>query len=373
MLRNGSFSTLSGHTLKPTKGGKQQAVEIPNPEGQGRLIAQVITKGLCVRCGACVGICPYFNYFDGKMVIMDPCPAGTFRCLQVCPRAGYEGTSSFKGEVNGDIGACQEILMARATDETVRMKSQYGGVVSALLIYALEKEMISSAVLTDAGDLFAPKGRLVHNKSEVLDCAGSRYSASGSLSVMNIAVKKGHSRLGVVGLPCQMEALARMRLMQPDGRERAKAVSLKIGLFCTWALDYTRLETYMARQKVEGPVVKSDIPPPPSEVFKVQTPAGWRDFPLSDIRPMVQKGCSLCDDMTAEQSDISVGTAEGFNGWNTVISRTDAASQLLKSASKDGWIETDDLPGANLDHLKEAARNKRKRARQAEAEFDRSR
>lgn len=347
-------------------------MEIPNPDGQGRLIAQVITKGLCVRCGACVGICPYFNYFDGKVVIMDPCPAGTFRCLQVCPRAGYEGTSPFKGEPTDDIGACQEILMARATDETVRIKSQYGGVVSALLIYALEKEMISSAALTDAGDLFAPKGMLAHRRSEVLDCAGSRYSASGSLLVMNTAIKKGHSRLGVVGLPCQMEALARMRLIQPDGEERAKAVSLKIGLFCTWAIDYARLKGYLARQKVEGPVLKSDIPPPPSEVFKVQTQVGWREFPLSDIRPMVQKGCYLCEDMTAEQSDISVGTVEGSDGWNTVIARTDTGLQLLKSAIQEGWLETDDLPGANLDHLKEAARNKRKRARQAEAEVDRS-
>jgi coenzyme F420 hydrogenase subunit beta len=252
------------------------------------------------------------------------------------------------------------------------MRSQYGGVVSALLIYCLEKEILSSAVLTDAGDLLAPKGRLAHSRSEVLDCAGSRYSASGGLSVMNSAIKKGYSRLGVVGLPCQMEALTRMRLMQPDGAERVKAVSLKIGLFCTWALDYTRLKAYLD-QNVEGSILKSDIPPPPSEVFKVETPLGWRDFPLSDIRSMVQKGCSLCDDMTAEQSDISVGTAECLDGWNTVIARTDAGIQLLRSAIKEGWLETADLPGTNLAHLKEAARNKRKRARHAEMEVDQSR
>lgn len=345
-------------------------MDIPNPEGQGRLIVQVINKGLCVRCGACVGLCPYFNYFDGKVVVMDLCPAGTFRCLQVCPRAGYDKTFPVSGEATDDIGVCREILMARSTDEAIRKRSQYGGVVSALLIYALEKETISSAVLTDAGDLFAPKGRIANTRSEVLDCGGSRYSASGGLSVMNTAIKKGHSRLGVVGLPCQMEALARMRLMQPDGKERARAVSLKIGLFCTWAIDYPRLEAYLAGQKLEGPVLKSDIPPPPSEAFKVQTQIGWRDFPLSDIRPMVQKGCSLCEDMTAEQSDISVGTAEGRDGWNTVIARTDTGSQLLKSAIKEGWLETDDLPGASLDHLKEAARNKRNRARRPE--IDRS-
>lgn len=335
----------------------------PNPEGQGRLIDQVIAKGICVGCGACVGMCPYFNYFDGKVVIMDPCPAGTFRCLQVCPVADYEGTSSFKGDTSGDIGLCREIIMARATDDMIRMKSQYGGVVSVLLVYAIEKGVISSAVLTDTGNLFAPKGRLVYNPSEVLACAGSRYSASGNLSTLNTAITKGLSRLGVVGLPCQMEALARMALMEPDGEERAGAVSLKIGLFCTWAVDHWALASYLARQGVGGPLLKSDIPPPPSEVYRVQTTKGWREFPLSDIRTMVQKGCFLCEDMTAERSDISVGNAEGTRGWNTVIPRTDKGAELLKSAIKDGWLKIANLPGANMDHIKEAARNKRNRAR----------
>ena len=70
---------------------------VQNPEGQERLIADVINQGICVRCGACVGLCPYFDYFDGKVVVTDPCHADTFRCLQICPRAGYEGTTMESG------------------------------------------------------------------------------------------------------------------------------------------------------------------------------------------------------------------------------------------------------------------------------------
>jgi coenzyme F420 hydrogenase subunit beta len=145
----------------------------------------------------------------------------------------------------------------------------------------------------------------------------------------------------------------------------AKAVALKIGLFCTWALDYTRLEAYLAREDVNGPVLKFDIPPPPSEEFKVLTETGWRHFPLSDVRPMVQKGCSLCEDMTAELADISVGTVEGQDGWNTVIARTDTGMTVLEHAVEEGWLETSDLPDSNLDHLKEAAHNKRERGKKA--------
>jgi coenzyme F420 hydrogenase subunit beta len=54
-------------------------------EGQGAVIADVIDAGICVRCGACVGICPYFDYSNGKVVVMDRCHAEPSRCFQMCP------------------------------------------------------------------------------------------------------------------------------------------------------------------------------------------------------------------------------------------------------------------------------------------------
>jgi coenzyme F420 hydrogenase subunit beta len=336
-------------------------------QGQYRLIDRVINQGICIRCGACVGLCPYFDYLDGKVVVMDRCNADTWRCLQLCPRAEYEGTNldPIRGEstCNGEIGAYKKIIIARATDEETVEKSQYGGVVSALLIYAIEKGHLNSAVLTDAGKHLSPGGLLTRNRADIHNCAGSRYSGSGGLSALNRALSAGESKLGVVGLPCQMEALARLRLMKPDGEERSSCIALKIGLFCTWAVDYRQLEAFLKKEEVEGPVKKYDIPPPPAEKFKLQTEKGWIDFPLSDIRELVQKGCVLCQDMTAEWADISVGTVEGRVGWNTVIVRTDVGSEIVDAAIKHGWLETDHLPEENLDHLKEASLNKLKRAK----------
>ncbi|UCF85832.1 MAG: Coenzyme F420 hydrogenase/dehydrogenase, beta subunit C-terminal domain [Desulfobacteraceae bacterium] len=171
--------------------------------------------------------------------------------------------------------------------------------------------------------------------------------------------------MGVVGLPCQMEALARMRLMKPDGPERSAHIALKIGLFCTWAIDYQQLEMFLKSEGIEGPVKKYDIPPPPAEIFRVQTEKGWRNFPLSDIRPLVQKGCTFCQDMTAEWADISVGTVEGREGWNMVVVRTDFGSEIVEAAVKYGWLETGHLPDENFEHLKEASFNKRERGKRA--------
>jgi coenzyme F420 hydrogenase subunit beta len=345
-------------------------------DGQASLIDMVIDRGICVRCGACVGLCPYFRYFNGKVVVMERCNADSSRCLQVCPRAGYEGTSPEKDKTgSGDrseIGAYQEIIMARASDEQIRKTAQYGGVVSALLIYAIQKGEIKSAVLTDTGDPLSPAGKNTENRTEVLSCGGSRYTGAGGLSVLNSAISAGEANLGVVGLPCQMEALARMRLMAPDGEERSSKVVLRIGLFCTWAVDYRSLRAFLAKEGVEGSIKKFDIPPPPAEVFKVQSQEGWREFPLSSIRPLVQQGCAFCQDMTAELADISIGAVEGNEGWNTVVLRTQSGSELVHEAIEKGWLETDSLPHENFEHLKQASLNKRERGKKTSADMARS-
>jgi len=344
-------------------------------QGQHRLVEGVIKKGLCVRCGACVSLCPYMDYFDGKVVVMDQCQAETWRCLQLCPVADYSGTVPVYEESSGAktaMGPFLKVITARSMDEEVRQSAQYGGVVSTLLIYALEKGELEAAVLTGRGGDFAPAGISARDRSTVLKCAGSRYSASASLSVVNRAIKAGEERLGVVGLPCQMEALARMKRLTPDGEERSRHITLKIGLFCTWAVDYRLLEGFLEKEGLRERVRKYDIPPPPSEEFQVFTTSGERKiFPLSQVRPFVQPGCALCRDMTAEWADISVGTVEGLEGWNTVVVRSADGARLVDGAVKDGWIETGDLPKEALEHLQEAARNKGERGKTARMQIGR--
>jgi coenzyme F420-reducing hydrogenase beta subunit len=66
--------------------------------------------------------------------------------------------------------------------------------------------------------------------------------------------------------------------------------------------------------------------------------------------------------MTAELSDVSVGTVEGKKTWNTVVVRTEMGEKLLRQVKKAGVIETRALPEDNLNHLKEASLLKKRRA-----------
>jgi coenzyme F420 hydrogenase subunit beta len=77
--------------------------------------------------------------------------------------------------------------------------------------------------------------------------------------------------------------------------------------------------------------------------------------------------------MTAEWADISVGTVEGIEGWNTVVVRSERGSQLLSGFIKAGHLEIRELPEENLAHLREASMNKRKRGNAAKRERGRKR
>ena len=89
---------------------------------------------------------------------------------------------------------------------------------------------------------------------------------------MNRAVKDNEKNLGVVRLPCQMEVLARTKRMEPEGKERSDLLGLKIGLFCTWALDYRKINAYLRGIGISGDIKKYDIPPPPSQLFHKYIP-----------------------------------------------------------------------------------------------------
>lgn len=334
-------------------------------QGQTRLINEVINNGLCVRCGACAGFCPYFDYIDGKIIPLAPCCSDTARCFQVCPVLVHDEKNK-SGE--SGIGDYRKIFAAKSTDPEILSRAQYGGVVSTLMIYALEKGEIKAAVLTSRGNGSSPAGFLAESRGDILRCSGSEYTGSGSLSALNRALTAGKDMLGIVGLPCQMEAVRRMGMEESSGENLSNTISLKIALFCTWALDYRTFDDFLAKTTVGGKIIKYDIPPPPSEKFVVQTLKGEMEYPLSDIRPFIQQGCLLCEDMTGETSDLSVGTLEGSNSWNTLIVRTQRGEDFLAGAVKQGLLEVADFPNENFDHLMEASENKRNRGRKRRIE-----
>ncbi len=66
--------------------------------------------------------------------------------------------------------------------------------------------------------------------------------------------------------------------------------------------------------------------------------------------------------MTSEWADVSVGNLEGEPQWNTIIVRTEKGKTLIENSITKGWLITKEMEQENLEHLKFAAGNKKKKA-----------
>ena len=335
-------------------------------KGCRELQSEVLARDLCTLCGACVGMCPYLIAYRGRIVALDECNLAQGRCYAFCPRTPLDldllSQTVFGVPYAADEpGTVQEIVMARAKDEGIRSKAQFGGTVTALANFALDQGLIDSVVLTASDESILPSGTPAADKAQILGCAGSNFVAAPTLAAFNRHAEGDAQSIGVVATPCQALALAKMRASPLENRNNIDKLKLVIGLFCTWALRYDDFARFLAEKAPLARIVKFDIPPPPANVFQVFIDSDRIDIPLDQVRPFIRPGCDVCLDMTAEFADVSVGAAEGVAGWNTLIVRSDTGRELVETAQAKGVIETQPLPDQNLAHLKEASLNKKKR------------
>ncbi|MCX8118903.1 MAG: Coenzyme F420 hydrogenase/dehydrogenase, beta subunit C-terminal domain [Desulfobacterota bacterium] len=328
---------------------------------------RVLSKGLCTACGACLSLCPYLRAYGGRVVKLHDCNLDEGRCFSYCPRTDlppegiqeYELRQEFK---NAGIGRVRRVFMARAKNPLWRERAQSGGAVSALIDVALKERLIEAALLTYRDGDSPPRGRIVRDRAEVLNHAGSSFVSGPTLEALHKGPWREGEKIGVVGLPCQLQALWKMRSSPFEKKAPIDRIELIIGLFCTWALEYEGFKDFLKRRLGKLPPVKMEITPPPERLLKIHTLGGLKIVPIEEIRPFIRKGCHSCPDMTAEHADLSVGTVEGMEGWNTVILRSERGESLFEEARAEGVLETRPLPEENLSHLKEASLLKKERA-----------
>ncbi len=331
------------------------------------LVEKVLSQGLCTSCGACLSLCPYLRSWQGRVVKVHDCSLEDGRCFAYCPRTefnfdGIEKKGVHQPYQHAEIGSFRRVLMARAKDSTWRERAQSGGTVSALIDFAIRKKVIDAAILTLRDGDSSPKGQIVMDREDILNHAGSSYVSGPTLEALHRGPWEGEEKIGVVGLPCQVQAVSKMRASTLEKKTPIDKIRLMIGLFCTWALEDEPFRDFLKKRIGNWPALKLEITPPPERLLKIHTTGGLYIVPVDEIRPFIRKGCEVCSDMTAELADISAGTVEGIDGWNTVIVRSDQGEKLFKEAEAEGIIESQPLPMEHLNHLKEASLFKKERA-----------
>jgi coenzyme F420 hydrogenase subunit beta len=342
--------------------------------GQKELHKEVKEAKFCTGCGACVNLCPYHACYHDEVVMLHACDLKEGGCYAFCPRTPTDLEALKKNLFNPkdlapEIGAVKAFYITRSSDPAIRAGAQHGGTATTLLTLALQEGIIDTAVLADEGAKLLPEGKTVLDAGEIRKHGKSKFVVAPNISEFNRIAKEGGKKIGMVVTPCQALALAKMRekplKMYADRIDQLKLV---IGLFCGWALSWKNLSALL-RQKIDLTEIEGmDIPPSKYHLLQLYTKKGVIDISLDEVNTAVRGACWYCPDLTAEFSDISVGSArlpEGWDvakGWNQVIVRTSLGEKLMNIARKKELLEFRDVPQGNLERLKTASLGKKKTA-----------
>lgn len=320
-------------------------------------IESVVDAGLCTGCGTCVGICPIdaveMNIDRRKGIYLPQADkakcTGCGLCFEACPGHSVD-FKSLNREIFGKepddilIGNYLRCYTGHATDYNIRYNSASGGLVTALLIFALEEGLIGGALVTRMSEEnpLEPQPFIARTRGEIIAASKSKYCPVPA----NIALKEilqNEGKFAVVGLPCHIHGIRKAESLNKKLKEK---IVLHIGIFCGHTPTFLATDFVLQKFKVD----KNNI-----KVLDYRG-QGWfggmsiklkgsnnRSIPYFNYWDkgfglyFYPRRCSLCIDGTAELADISFGDAwlpqfkKDKIGTSILISRTRLAKEILQN------------------------------------------
>ena len=323
------------------------------------LYEEVITSGLCTGCAGCVISCPHdvigYDHEQGGYKPfhledeLGPTDCGhglkgCTSCTRACPRfRAWEPEANehlFDRERQPDevAGIYSDILLTRASDDMVHRMGQDGGLVSAILIWAMAEGYIDAALTSfldgAAGDWKAKPG-VAANRDEVLESAGSRYTYSANTLALDEALERGFSKLALVGMSCQ-SSVPPVMWHRKIGKI-SKPIVFNIGLLCSKTFDDAIFEELFEAKYglAKQDMVKMNI----KGVFQIwMRDGGYHEINLKECHDWTREGCTHCPDFAAEHADISTGGIGKDNDWTLTLVRTELGREIIKRMIADGSI-----------------------------------
>ena len=209
--------------------------------------------------------------------------------------------------------------------------AQWTGITTALAEDLLSRGTVT-AVLTLApapDDPFRPVPVIVTDPADMAAVRGMRMGYAPLLALLEPAIRKGHRRIALIGIPCQVHAL---RAIEAElGLERLYV----IGTPCSDNTTTENFHAFLAR-----------LTDTPERVTYLEFRADYRvemrfddgrirlipflKLPLSDLPPdFFPMTCRTCTDYTNRLADITVGYMGG-DGQQWLILRNERGAEMLE-------------------------------------------
>jgi len=338
---------------------------------------EVIDANRCCLCGTCAAFCERIDLKGGEEAgsLVAPSFEADYDvlcglCYTLCPRVSLD-VEELEKKAFGQTRTGREVLgvfrrayAARATDERILKRAQDGGVVTALLAFALNEGMIDCAVVTSANEVWENEVKVVSDVEELIKSAGTKYVAAPSVLGVRDALEAGYEKIGFVGTPCQIQALRKVQMLDEPYRIGQEKIHLLLGLFCMEAFQPSLIDFVTKLVGNIKAVKKLEIK---RGHFWIHANSSGAEkvfvTKLDEIKSFAMPGCAVCTDFSAELADISIGSVGTPDGFSTVIVRSEFGERLIAAATEAGYIKVEELEDLKL--VERLAEKKRMRGRQA--------
>ena len=319
---------------------------------------EVISKGLCGRCGGCASFCSAdemnaleFDRKDGPYLVSEDNCLNCGICYLICPQIkALDSEVREKFGWQKPIGAYRAITSARSTEAKVSKVCTDGGVVTAVLRYALKKRLVEAVLVSRKTGPFGREPFLATKPDELIEAAGTHFDEVQHLGkfgkdystfcptiqeIKKVGQSKLH-RIAMVGTPCQIYTV---RKMQALNIVPADTIVFTIGLFCmeNFTFDSKAVKTLENKLGIKlSDIAKLNIK---DDVIVTTINGEVHHLPFEAVDEVARPACMACPDFANDFADISVGGLGSPDGYTTTVIRTGIGQKIYNGTKQEHLLE----------------------------------
>ncbi|MHA1707003.1 MAG: Coenzyme F420 hydrogenase/dehydrogenase, beta subunit C-terminal domain [Promethearchaeota archaeon] len=335
----------------------EKTVESVLPKSFDDLIEEVHNKGLCGECGGCVSFCSASEI--GAIEMSESGPPRYINkdnclkcgiCYLVCPQT-YVLNDELNKRYNYrvSIGNWRKVSTSQAVLDEIKQRATDGGVVTAILMYLLDHNLINGAIVCKEEAPFYRVPFFAQTKEDLIEAAGSHFDVSKqvmglekyttfipTITYLKKFLGSDMVNVAVVGTPCQIHSI---RKMQELSILPAHVVKYALGLFCNFNFSFgedfrSKMEEkfHFSFEDIEKMNIKDNLILELKDGKKIE-------IGFEDLMEFVRPACLGCRDFSNVYADISFGGLGSADSYTTVLIRTKEGEDIYNNALRESYIK----------------------------------